>query len=163
MSSTFCNLHWISCNFIFRTRKTSQGVKSGSWLGAIGSPCCYTEKLTCYESSVRGCIIQLVIDRTTKTPTNIEDHAADLSHLRLWKRWAFATTVGWSPGHIHSPSLVPSDDPRHEGWVNHVILMEILTDFSTEFLLICGQKTMHELCSNAVHVQNTLFRVTHKR
>ena len=88
MSSTFGNLHWISCNFIFGKRKTSQVVKSGSWLGAIGSPCCYTEKLTCYESSVRGCIIQLVIDRTTKTPTDIEENdvralgqAADLSGI----------------------------------------------------------------------------------
>ena len=50
MSSTFCNLHWISCNFIFGKRKTY------------------------YESSVRGCIIQLDIDRTGNSPTNIEEN-----------------------------------------------------------------------------------------
>ena len=51
------------------------------------------------------------------------------------------------------PCLIPSDDPRHEGWVIQSTLMEILTDFGTKFLLIGGQKPGHELCSNAVHDQ----------
>ena len=51
------------------------------------------------------------------------------------------------------PSLVPSHHPRHEGWVIQGTLMETVTDFGTEFLLIGDQKRGHELCTNAVHVQ----------
>ena len=83
-------------------------------------------------------------------PANVEvndEHAlgrsADLSCLlRSWRCWALPLQrllVGLQIVPI-DPSLIPSDDLRHEGWVIQDTLMEILIDFGTEFLLIRGQK-----------------------
>ena len=51
------------------------------------------------------------------------------------------------------PTLVPSDDPRHEGWVIQGMLTKLLTNCNTVLFLFGGQKPGHELCSNVVHVQ----------
>ena len=83
-----------------------------------------------------------------------------LAFIRSWRCWALPTQrllFGLQIVPI-DPSLVPSDDLRHEGWVTHGTLMEILIDFGTEFLLIEGQKPGYELCSNAVHIQIRLYR-----
>ena len=71
---------------------------------------------------------------------NTLGHAADLSRLlRSWKCWAHPLRrllVGIRVVPV-GPSLVPSDvPPRREGVVIQGTLMEILTDFGTEFLLI---------------------------
>ena len=58
--------------------------------------------------------------------------------------------------HYEDLFCLPSDGSRHEGWDIQGMLMEILTDFGTEFLLIWGQKPGHEHCSNTVHVQISL-------
>jgi len=57
------------------------------------------------------------------------------------------------------PTLVPSDDPRHEGWVIHSTLTKLLTNCNMVLFLFGGQK--HELCSNVVHVQITCENCLH--
>ena len=69
--------------------------------------------------------------------------------------------LGWKLGFLLfglqvvpvDPSLIPSDDPRHEGWIIQGSLTEILTDLGMEFLLIRdmqpGHKTLQQCaCSN---------------
>ena len=110
-------------------------------------------------------------DFTVNNPANDEENdehargrADDLSCLlRSWRRWARplrGLLVGLRVVPI-DPSLVPVDDPRHEGWVSQGTLEEIC--------LIGGQKPGHERFSNVVHVQirvlglPALFRMTHQR
>jgi len=159
------------------------------------------EKLTRYESSVRGCIVIMeqpiarapqfrpfspnFLPQTAKNiaielgvhllvfgdkfmvhnPSNVEKHdehalgraAALTRFLRSWESWALPLRrLLFSLGIIPiDPTLVPSDDPRHEGWVIHGTLMKLLTNCNTVHFLFGGQKPGYELCSNAVHVQFT--------
>ena len=98
-------------------------------------------------------------------PSNVEKHdehvlgrAAALPRLhRSWGSWALPLrrllfSLGIKPV---DPTLVPSDDPRHEGWVIQVTLTKLLTNCNTVVCLFGGQKPGHELCSNAVHVEIT--------
>jgi len=159
------------------------------------------EKLTCYESSVRGCIVIMeqpvaratqfrllllnVLPQTAKNvvvelgvhslafkdkfmvhnPSNVGKHdehalgrAAALPRLlQSWGSWALPLQrLLFSLGIIPiDPTLIPSDDPRHEGWVIHGTLTKLFTNFNTVLFLFGGQKSGYELCSNAVHVQIT--------
>jgi len=159
------------------------------------------EKLTRYESSVRGCIVVMeqpiarapqfrsfspnVLPQTAKniavelgahglafgdkfmvhSPSNVEKHdenalgrAAALPRLlRSWGSWALPLRrLLFSLVIIPiDPTLVPSDDLRHEGWVIHGTLTKPLTNCNTVPFLFRGQKPGYELCSNAVHVQIT--------
>jgi hypothetical protein len=159
------------------------------------------EKITRYESSVRGCIVIMeqpiartpqfrsfspnVLPQTAKNiaielgvhglafgdkfmvhnPSNVEKHdehalgrAAALSHL-LWS-WEYCAlplqTLLFSFGIVPiDPTLVPSNDPRHEGWIIHGTLTKLLTNCNTVLFLFGGQKPGYEICSNAVHVHIT--------
>ena len=159
------------------------------------------EKLTRYESLVRGCTVIMqqpiarapqfwsfppnVLPQTAKNtavelgvhglafgdkfmahnPSNVEKHdehaigrAAALPRLLgSWGSWALPLRrLLFSLGIIPiDPALVPSDYPRHEGWVIHGTLTKLLTNFNTVLFLFGGQKPGYELCSNAVHVQIT--------
>ena len=105
---------------------------------------------------------------------NTLGHAADLSRLlRSWKCWAHPLRrllVGIRVVPV-GPSLVPSDvPPRREGVVIQGTLMEILTDFGTEFLLIGeggggGARTLQQCgaCSNQTLGLPVLFRMTYQR
>ena len=84
--------------------------------------------------------------------------ALRLSHLlRSWGSWALPLRrMLFSLGIIHvDPTLVLSDDPRHEGWVIQGTLTKLLTNCNTVLFLFGGQKPGHELCCNAVNVQIT--------
>ena len=119
-----------------------------------------TPQTTAVELAVDG--LALGDEITVNNPANVAENdehvlcrAVDLSCLRSWRccalplrRLLFGIRVV-----LVDPSLVPSDDLRHEGWVIQGTLMEILTDFGTEFLLSGSQKPGHERCSNVVHVQ----------
>jgi len=158
------------------------------------------EKLTHYESSVRGCIVIMeqpiahtplfrsfspnVLPQPVKNtavelgvhslsfggkfmvhnPSNLEKHdehalgctAALPRLLHHWGSWALPLrrllfSLGIIPVY---PTLVPSDDPRHEGWVIQGTLTNLLTNCNTVLFLFGGQKPGHKLCSNAAHVQN---------
>jgi len=104
-------------------------------------------------------------------PSNVEKHddhalgrAAALPRLlRSWVSWALPLrrllfSVGIIPIY---PTLVPSDEPRHEGWVIHGTLTKLLTNCNTVLFLFGGQKPGYELCSNAVHVQITRENCLH--
>lgn len=66
-------------------------------------------------------------------------HSVDLLHfLQSCKDWLSGLLVI-----SIDPSLIPGDDPQHEGWV-------ILGS------LWHGAPSEHELCSNAVHIQTRL-------
>jgi len=98
-------------------------------------------------------------------PLNVEKHdehalgraAALPCLLRSWGSWALPLRrLLFSLGIIPvDPTLIPSDDPRHEGWVIQGTLTKLLTNCNPVFFLFGGQKPGHELCSNAVHVQIT--------
>ena len=98
-------------------------------------------------------------------PSNVKKHdehalgrTAALPHLlRSWGSWALPLgRLLFSLGIIPvDPTLIPSDDPRHEAWVIQGTLTKILTNCYTVLFLFGGQKPGHELCSNAVHVQIT--------
>ena len=64
------------------------------------------------------------------------------------------------------PKCCPQWGPCHEGWVIQGMLMEIVTDFGTEFLLIRAQKPRHKqqcgACSNQTLGLPALFRMTHQ-
>jgi len=159
------------------------------------------EKLTRYESSVRGCTVIMeqpiaraprfrsfslnVLPQTVKniavelgvhvlafgdkfmvhSPLNVEKHdehalgrAVTLPRLLWsWGSWALLLQrLLFSLGIIPiDPTLIPSDDPRHEGWVIRGTLTKLLTNCNMVFFLFGGQKTGYEVCSNAVHVQIT--------
>ena len=90
-------------------------------------------------------------------PSNVEKHdehvlgrAAALPRLlRSWGSWALPLRrLLFSLGIIPiDPTLVPSDDPRHEGWVIHGTLTKLLTNCNTVLFLFGGQKPGYELCS----------------
>jgi hypothetical protein len=71
-------------------------------------------------------------------PSNVEKHdehalgrAAALSRLlRCWRSWALPLRrLLFSLGTIPvDPTLVPIDDPRHEGWVIQGTLTKLLTN-----------------------------------
>jgi len=95
-------------------------------------------------------------------PSNVEkhdEHAFDRTAalprlLRSWGFWALPLrrllfTLGIIPV---DPTLIPSNNPRHEGWVIQGTLTKLFTNFNTVLFLFGGQKPGHELCSNAVHV-----------
>ena len=72
--------------------------------------------------------------------------------LWSWGSWALPLrrllfSLGFVPV---DPTLVPSDDPRHEGWVIQGTLTKLLTNCNTVLFLCGGQKPGHELCSNTV-------------
>jgi len=104
-------------------------------------------------------------------PSNVEKHdehalgrAAALPRLlRSWGSWAIPTRrLLFSFGIIPiDPTLVPNDDPRHEGWVIHGTLTKLLTNCNTVFFLFGGQTPAYELCSNAVHVEITRKNCLH--
>jgi len=98
-------------------------------------------------------------------PSNVEKHdehalghAAALPHLlRSWGSWTLPLQrLLFSLGIIPvDPTLVPSDDPRHEGWVIQGMLTKLLTICNMVLFLFVGQKPGHKLCRNVVHVQIT--------
>ena len=97
-------------------------------------------------------------------PSNVEKHeehalgrAAALPRLlRSWGSWALSSRRLFSLRIITiDPTLVPSDDPRHEGWVIQGMLTKLLTNCNMVLFQLRGQKPGHELCSNAVNVQIT--------
>ena len=104
-------------------------------------------------------------------PSNVEKHdkhafgpAAALPRLlRSWGSWALPfRRLLFSLGIIPvDPTLVPSDDPRHEGWVIQGTLTKLLTNCNTVLFLFGGQKPGHELRSNAVHVEITRENCLH--
>ena len=71
--------------------------------------------------------------------------------LRSWESWALRLRrLLFSLRIIHTdPTLVPSDNPRHERWVIQGTLTKLLANCYMALFLFGGQK----LCSNAVHVQ----------
>ena len=83
--------------------------------------------------------------------------------LWSWGSWALPLRrLLFSLGIIPiDPTLIPSDDPRHEGWVIHGMLMKLLTNCNTVLYLFGGQKPGYELCSNAVHVKITCENCLH--
>jgi hypothetical protein len=83
--------------------------------------------------------------------------------LRSWGSWTLPLRrLLFSLGIIPiDPTLVPNDDPRHEGWVIQGTLTKLLTNCNTMLFLFGGQKPGHELCSNAVHVQITRENCLH--
>jgi len=104
-------------------------------------------------------------------PSNVEKHDEHaLGHavalprlLRSWGSWALPLRkLLFSLGIIPiDPNLVPSDDPRHEGWVIHGTLTKLLTNCNTVLFLFGSQKPGYKLCSNAVHVQITRKNCLH--
>jgi len=104
-------------------------------------------------------------------PSNVEKHdqhalgrAAALPRLlRSWGSWALPLRrLLFSLGNIPiDPTLVPSDGPRHEGWVIYGTLTKLLTNCNTVLFLFGGQKPGYELCSNVVHVQITRENCLH--
>ena len=104
-------------------------------------------------------------------PSNVEkqdEHAlgraAALPRLLWsWGSWALPLRrLLFSLGIIPvDPTLVPSDDPQHEGWVIQSTLTKLLTNCNTVVFLFRGQKPGHELCSNTVHVQITCENCLH--
>ena len=143
------------------------------------------EKLTCCESSVRGCVVILeqpiartpqfrsfspVVPQMAKNtavelgvhglalgdklmmhyPSNVEKHdehafdrAAALPRLlRSWGSWTLPLrrllfTLGIIP---IDPTLVPSNNPRREGWVIQGTLTKLFTNFNTVLFLFRGSK-----------------------
>jgi len=144
------------------------------------------KKLTCYESSVRGCIVIMeqpivhapqfrsfspnVLPQTVKNiavelgvhglafgdkftvhnPLKVKKHnehalgrAAALPRLlRSWGSWVLPLRrLLFSLGIIPiDPTLVPSDDPQHEGWVIHGALTKLLTNCNTVLFLFGGSE-----------------------
>ena len=104
-------------------------------------------------------------------PSNVEKHEHTLGRaaalprlLRSWGSWALPSRrLSFSLRIIPiDPTLVPSDNPRHEGWVIQGTLMKLLTNCNTVlFLLGGGQKPGHKLCSYALHVQITCENCLH--
>jgi len=104
-------------------------------------------------------------------PSKVKKHdehalgrAAALSRLlRSWGSWALPLRrLLFSLGIIPiDPTLVPSDDSRHEGWVIHGTLTKLFTNCNRVLFLFGGQKPRYELCSNAVHVQITRENCLH--
>jgi len=104
-------------------------------------------------------------------PSNVKKHdehalgrAAALPRLLWsWGSWALPLRrLLFSLGIIPiDPTLIPSDDPRHEGWVIHGTLTKLLTNCNTVLFLFGGQKPGYELCSNAVHVHVTRENCLH--
>ena len=104
-------------------------------------------------------------------PSNVEKHdehalgrAAALPRLlRSWGSRALPLLrLLFSLGIIPiDPTLVPSDDPRHEGWVIQGTLTKLLTNCNTVLFLFGSQKPGYELCSNAVPVQITRENCLH--
>ena len=78
-----------------------------------------------------------------------------LTFFGLWDPWALPLRrLLFSLGIIPiDPTLVHSDDPRHEGWVIRGMLTKRLTNCNKVLFLFGGQKPGHKLCSNAVHVR----------
>jgi len=104
-------------------------------------------------------------------PSNVKKHdehalgqAAALPHLlQSWGSWALPLRrLLFSLGIISiDPTLVPSNDPRHVGWVINGTLTKLLTNCNTVLFLFGGQKPGYEICSNAVHVQITRENCLH--
>jgi len=99
-------------------------------------------------------------------PSNVEKHnehalgrASALSHLLWsWGSWALPLRrLLFSLGIVPiDPTLVPSNEPRHEGWVIHGTLTKLLTNCNTVLFLFGGQKPGYELCSNAVQFKSNV-------
>ena len=165
------------------------------------------EKLTRYESSVRGCVVIMeqpigrapqfrsfspnVLPQTAKNtavelgvhglafrsklkvhnPSNVEkpdEHALGRAAalprlLHSLGSWALPLRrLLFNLGIITvDPTLIPSDDTRHEGWVVQGTLTKLLTNCNKVLFLFGGQKPGHELCSNAVHVLITREKCLH--
>jgi len=104
-------------------------------------------------------------------PSNVEKHderalgrAATLPRLlRSWGSWALPLRRLLFSFEIipTDPTLVPIDDPRHEGWVTYGTLTKLLTNCNTVLFLFKGQKPGYELCSNVVHVEITRENCLH--
>ena len=86
-------------------------------------------------------------------PSNVEKHdecalgcAAALPRLlRSWGSWALPLRrLFFSLGIIPAdPTLIPSDDHRHEGWVIQGTLTKLLTNCNMVLFLFKGQKPGH--------------------
>ena len=119
-----------------------------------------TAKNTAVELGVHGLALG---DRfMVHNPSNVKKHehgferAAALPRLlRSWGSWTLPLRrLLFSLGIIPvDPTLVPSNNPLHEGWVIQGTLTKLFTNCNTVLFLFGGQKPGHELFSNAVHVQ----------
>jgi len=120
-----------------------------------------TVKNTAVELRVHG--LALGNKFMVHNPSNVEKHnehaferAAALPRLlRSWGSWTLPLRILlFSLGIIPvDPTLVPSNNPRHEGWVIQGTLTKIFTNCNMVLFLFGGQKPGHKLCSNAVHVK----------
>jgi len=105
-------------------------------------------------------------------PSNVEKHDEDAQGraaalprlLRCWGSWVLPLRrLLFSLGIILvDPTLVPTDDPRHEGWVIQGTLTKLLTNYNTVLFLFGGQKPgQRGACSNHTRESSALFRLTH--
>ena len=118
--------------------------------------CCRTRRS---RSGLRGQIHGAQSLERRKNDEHALGRTAALSHhLWSWESWALPLrrllfSIGIVP---IDPNLVPSNDPRHEGWVIHGTLTKLLTNCNTVLFLFGGQKPGYELCSNAVQFKSNV-------
>ena len=119
----------------------------------IGSPCCYSRETHVLRELVERVPPNIAVERavTGLAPGNeftvynprMSKKSMSMFLFTLWTCLAFFGRGDVGLLHCEDccsipvdPRLDSSDDPRHQGWVIQGTLMEILTNFGTEFLLI---------------------------